>query len=514
MARQGNGFEMFGHYDAGDTGRLMNDWATSYGTPYGNLKSQWKNVVARSQRAMDNNPYATSVQTTLANNVIGQGMRPTPRVKTFEGRPIEGVNDQLAEGWKRYNDELDATGQETFYEMQKTILNQIVSDGGVLLNRVTAAPGSYLGVQYQTLSILRLDTDQDADNAELSDNPNVKQTVFGINLTENGAPVSYYIQGMKKAIPATNIFHAYRKMKVEQFLAPPWLIPALKYLWYNEKLLEDRIIASRIQAMIGLFVPSATLWDQILAKQTASTSDTTNPTQLKMEPGRVYHGRTKDDKPEVIQADDNVTAVLEPLTRLILHAVCVTQGISYQTVTRDLQKVNMASARVNTNGDRRAFRMFQKWFAKAICQRVWNNYVERMVFEGKIHGVTVPQYIANPWHYQQCQWRPTGFDYIDPSREAAAAVELHDNNMLTLEQHYGERGEYWRDSLAQIAEERKVMKELGIEKQEPTGGFGAQRPANANDGSADDEDEDGDDMESRLSALEQEIDDLKHGRGR
>ena len=107
--------------------------------------------------------------------------------------------------------------------------------------------------------------------------------------------------------------------------------------------------------------------------------------------------------------------------------------------------------------------MVQKWFAKEVCQPDWNEFVFRMFLEGKITGRSISDYLNDPWYYNQCQWIPPGFDYIDPSREAQAAIDLHDAKMLTLEKHYGEQGIEWKDALDQIAEEEEYMKENGIE---------------------------------------------------
>ncbi len=475
---QGNGIEMFGHYDSGDTGRLRNDWETSFGTPYSNLYTPWKNIIARSQRLIDNNPHAAAMVNTLTSHVIGRGLRPTPRVKNKDGKPVTGVNDALEEGWQRYNDELDATGQETFLEMQNTAFAQIVADGGILSNMVAAPEGSFLSVQFQMLSVLRLDLTKDGDNPGFSDDPRVKKTAFGTNLDGNGMPVSYWIQGIDKPIPAEKMKLHFRKTKAEQFVAPPWLTPALQYLWYNSKLIEDKLIACRIQAMIGLFVPSS-MFSSLLDQQSASTTDTENPTQIKMEPGRIYHG-AKGEEPTVIQADDSIKDVLTPLQELLLRAVTMTQGVSYATVTRDLGKVNMASGRINVNDDRRAYRMLQKWFAKNYCQWYWNSFVDRMFLEGKMPADQVVAYVNNPWKYQQAQWRPEGFGLIDPSREAAAAVELHGDQMLTLDQWYSEQGRDWQEELEQLSEEQKLLKKLGLEKPVPIMGAGPNGNGNGN----------------------------------
>jgi lambda family phage portal protein len=444
----------FRHYDAAGRGRLQDDWSTSYATPTSNLKGAWKTIIARAISSFSNNPHTKAVLNTLISNVIGHGLRPQPRIKTLDGRPIATINKQLAEGWKRYNDQWDSTGRNTQFESQKIRFAEIFRTGSSITNKVQAPKGNYLSVQNQIINVLRLDDGHDWTAPDFSI-PETAQTVFGINLDKYGRPQSYWVQGVEKPVSARYMRLHYKQEMAEQYIGVPWLTPALKYLWANENLIKDKLIASRIQAMIGLYVPDAMMTRMM--KQQKNSEE-----QIEMKPGKIWYGEAG-KKPEIIQADDSVKEVLEPLQSLLLHAIAMTFGISYQSITRDL--VNMASGRINTNEDRKTYRVMQRWYAKEVCQPDWEEFVFRMFLEGKISGYSLTDYMKDPWKYNQCQWIPTGFDYIDPSREATAAIDLHEAGMLTLERHYGEQGIEWKDAIDQIADENAYMKEKGIEIQ-------------------------------------------------
>lgn len=446
----------FGHYDAGNTGRLQDDWSTNYATPTSNLKGQWKIIIARAISSFENNPHTKAILNTLTSNVIGNGLRPQPRIKTkTDGRPVETINKQLAEGWKRYNDQWDSTGRNTQFEMQKIRFGEIFRTGSTLTNKVKAPKDNFLSVQNQVVNVLRLDDSYDWITPRFGE-PDSTQTVFGINTDQYGRPLSYWIQGVEKPVSARYMKLHFRQELAEQYIGIPWLTPALKYLWANESLIKDKLIASRIQAMIGLFVPDSMMTR--LIKQQKNSDD-----QIEMKSGKIWYGKMG-EKPEIVQADDSVKEVLEPLQSLLLHAIAMTFGISYQSITRDLVKTNMASGKINTNEDRKTYRMMQKWFVKEVCQPDWEEFVFRMFMENKISGYSITDYLKDPWKYNQCQWIPTGFDYIDPSREATAAIDLHEAKMLTLEKHYGEQGIEWKDALDQIAAEEAYMREKKIEK--------------------------------------------------
>jgi len=443
------------HYDAANQGRLQEDWTITANTPTQNFKPGWRQIIARSIKSVDNNPHTKALLNALTSNVIGTGLRPQPRIKYSDGTTIDGINKLLSEGWKRYNDEWDSTQRNTHLEAQKTRFGEMFTTGSLLTNKVAAPKGSYLSIQNLMVNILRLDDSRDYLSTSFND-PQIKNTLFGINLNSNGVPVSYWVKGFDNPLSSDNIWHSYKQTSAEMFIGVPWIVTALKYLWANENLIGDKLISSRIQSMIGMFVPNS-LANRLLG------SDLNSNNQIEMAPGKIIYGE-KGDEPTILQADDSIKDVLEPLQRLLLHAISMTLGISYQTVTRDLVKTNMASGRINTNEDRKTYQHLQRWFAKEVCQKDWNTFVKQMFAEGRIPGKGIVDYLKDPWKYNQVQWQGPGFDFIDPSKEATAAIDLINANMSTLDRWYAEKyGSDWRDELTQISEEKKLMKSLGID---------------------------------------------------
>jgi lambda family phage portal protein len=449
-------FYLGAHYDASNTGRLNSDWSSSYDTPYTNYRDSREVLIARSIRMVDNNPNAKAILEQIVADSIGTGIKPQPRVKFAGGEPIKGLNDVLTAGWERYNDEWDATRQATFYDIQATALREIITSGAVLSNKVRGTDAT-LGVKSQLVPVLRLDCSHDAENPGMGDDPRVKQTAFGINLSADGEPLSYWIQGINKPISADYMHQTYRRLKAEEHTGTPWFVAALKYLWANEELTKDKLIASRIQAMIGMIMPNK-MWSQLAPN--SSNADG----QLEFKSGRVYHYDAQSGgKPEILQADDSIQNVLIPLQRLLMHSISVSLGWSYQTVTRDVSEINMAAGKINTNKDHQAAEMIQRWFSKSFCQYEWEYFVRRMFLTGEIPGKSITDYLTDPWRYTQCQWRAPGWDFVDPYREAQAVKVLRDGGLMTLEKWYGNQGVDWHDAIDQIAVEQEYMKSKKVE---------------------------------------------------
>lgn len=444
------------HYDAGEKNRLTNDWRTQYGSPSQNFKQSWRDIIARSIDSFDNNPNTQALKNALLNNVIGSGMRPIARVRDGNGKLIEGINKQLNEGWKRYNETWDAGKRVDQQGSQAIRFHELLRTGTVMTHPVlTRRNDSYLALQNQIFNVLRLDSSHDTTTPTF-DIENVATTVFGINLDKYGAALSYWIEGAEN--PIKELMFAFKQDVAEQYIGTPPLIAALKFLWFNETLTMDKVVASRIQSMINIFIPNGTA--NTLGYKNMNSDNETEIAQGKYLTGKVG------EEPKIVQADDSIRDVLIPLQKLLMHAITMTMGVSYQSVTRDLEKTNMASGRINTNEDRKAYRALQNFVIKKINAPDWNLFVRQMFIEGKIAGRTILDYEKDPYKYSQHSWLPNGFDLIDPAKESLAAIELINNNMLTYEEWYGDRGKDYREMLQQRAKEKSEAEELGLTVEE------------------------------------------------
>ena len=234
--------------------------------------------------------------------------------------------------------------------------------------------------------------------------------------------------------------------------------------------------------MINLFVPTGTL-KGILAKELNSENE------AKMESGHIWSGKP-DEAPSVIESGGSIKDVLVPLQRLLLHSISMTQGMSYQTVTRDMEKMNMASAKVNNNEDRKTYRKTQKWFSKEVCQPEWNTYVKWMFTQGKIDGKNVSDYIKDPWKYNQVLWQPPGFDFIDFAKEAKGHIELVGAKMESLEQWFSDwKGTDWRVELEQMTIEEEFLKDKGLNRDDVVKSVASQ-PVGKSDSNREEDEED------------------------
>jgi lambda family phage portal protein len=437
------------HYDAASTVRTRADWGTTTDTPYNDLKANLKTMIARSRQSHDNHGLSQNIDNVFCSNVVGLGIRPEPSVKDGDGELLPEANARLASGWERYNDQWDRTGKSTYYENQSLGLRVIINSGSVVRNTVRSVRGSHLPIANQFVEPDRLDWTRDWSSTTQADASPREQTQFGIVLDEYGAPVRFWVGGISTPFPADVMDIRFVRRRPHQYIGVPWKAPVLRHLWDLDNLLEDTFISSRIRAMIALWVNSV---DQ---NKLLATRDSSN--RLQWEPGRIM---STAHKPEVVESKDNLNETFDPLTRLISRFIAVGTGLSYQVLTRDLHGMNFASSRANILEDRRMFRSIQTWFVKEFCQPDWERFVFWMFAAGHMAPLTITDYRRDPWRWSQCHWQPPGWAWVDPAKDARAAIELRKNNMLTLAEHYGAQGKNWRSELAQIAVEKIYIADL------------------------------------------------------
>jgi len=146
-----------------------------------------------------------------------------------------------------------------------------------------------------------------------------------------------------------------------------------------------------------------------------------------------------------------------------MHHVTASLGISFMSVTRDMRGVNFAASRSNIIEDRRFYRSLQKWFAKSFCQPEWNDFVWWMAFTDKIPGVDARRFLNDQHKYTQAWWMAEGWEWVDPSKDAQAAISMRDAGLATDKAIVGQKGETLIDHYQQLANEKQLRKEFDIE---------------------------------------------------
>ena len=286
------------YYPAADLAANRQDWNPAVLVDQNILRLEYRRIFARAKRAYDTDPYARSVVRVLQSQIVGRGISPRPRPLDKDGQPITELDKTLSRHWERFADECFRPDVESFYDVQYKYVGNCCISGGLFMNFVPAPKGNLLPFAFQQIDQSYIEFSH--DNFAMASVPMIFN---GVEVNDFGEPQHYYFQDLLTwmffDLPANNMIHAYEKWHFNQFVGIPWLTPVLTTLWDLSQLQEDRLIASRIQAAIALWVKEDSPWPRAGQK---------NPDgNISLAPGKILKSQVK---PEIIQASDNIKDTL------------------------------------------------------------------------------------------------------------------------------------------------------------------------------------------------------------
>jgi len=101
----------------------------------------------------------------------------------------------------------------------------------------------------------------------------------------------------------------------------------------------------------------------------------------------------------------------------------------------------------------------QQRVQRRACQRMWTYTLGQEIKAGR-----VPMPKAARWW--QCKWIPQADMTIDRGRDGALEIQQIEKGLLTYQESYAKRGKDYQEEFRQLAKERAMMQELGINEVE------------------------------------------------
>jgi lambda family phage portal protein len=139
--------------------------------------------------------------------------------------------------------------------------------------------------------------------------------------------------------------------------------------------------------------------------------------------------------------------------------IAVALDMPYELLLKDFSKTNYSSARASMLEAWRAFYRRRDRFAAGFMDPVYWLFLEEQANAGLIDA---PDLYENRRAYSACRWVGPGKGWVDPVKEAQAAILRIRSGLSTLEDECAEQGRYWIEVLEQLAREQDVIAELGL----------------------------------------------------
>lgn len=322
------------NYDAASNGRRLKSWKTPGTSADAASMSGRTTMRNRSRDMVRNAPFANRGKTVIANNIVGGGIKPALSA------PSKGAKARAEKVILPYlkSKALDKHGISNLSAMQTIVANTLVVDGEVLAVRRTYGPASGRALP---LSIEILEVDH-LNSAIIKHGDN--EVREGIEYDAGDVAVAYHLfeqhpgglswgRGLKtRRVPAADVLHIRRIDRPGQMRGVPWFAPVMLTMGELRDYQEAQILKQKISALL---VGVIELGDGEAIPDEGAGLDNMTPGSF----GYTENGQkvTFTDPPQVNDYD--------VVMRLGLGAVAMGLGITAESLTGDLSRVNFSSMR-------------------------------------------------------------------------------------------------------------------------------------------------------------------------
>ena len=450
-------------YAAANMGRLFADFPGSERSADSELNPAISRMRARTRDLARNNEYAKRYLTLLKNNVIGE------RGFTFQSKALDSVgrldvsgNSALEASWRSWgrlgNPTVD--GRLSWIDAQKLAIESLARDGEifVVLHRGSGFHDSF------ALEFIEPDQVDDEKTERLSDG---RQIRMGVEMDKFHRPVAYHVlsnhpgdydfavqsySSKHRRIPAADMIHCFLPLRAGQTRGEPWMASALSSIKQLGALREAAIVNARIGASkMGFFTSGS--GDQFLPDGVADDETITmvcEPGSFHTLPAGVQFSSFDPQYPSNEFADFH---------KACLKAIASALGVSYTSLSNDLEATSYSSIRQGALEERDHYRSLQGFMEQHFIRPVFDRWLESAM-EMDSFGIPIRQYER---FRDAAQFRGRSWNWVDPQREMNAALMGLRSGVLSLQDVASNYGKDVEELLSQIARDKTLMEQFGVQ---------------------------------------------------
>jgi lambda family phage portal protein len=442
-----------------------------------------------------NDGWASAAVARQVDSIIGSGWRLTSKPDAIAlGISPEAAGDlaiQIESAWRLYS-----TDEE------QCDVGQRLSVGGLLAVgfRHRCQDGEALG------AILWRDRGHDFSTCFQVIHPDRLSTPYGhydttnfrqgIELGPDGEPLAYHIRcqhpgdigildpdsyrwdRVARKLPngRRQIVHAYEPLAADMVRGAPPLAPVIQKLHMLGRYDKAELQAAVLNAVLAAVVTSN---DQ---EQAAKALQGHNPLAENGEdftglqaarsdfysrglniPGAQVSYLYPTDKLELTRPQ-HPNSGFEQFYRTGLRNVAAAAGVTYEQLSNDWSQTNYSSARAGLLEIWKGFTARGDNFGHQYLGPFFAAWLEEAIARGKVKlPKGAPEFRAARTAYCQARWIGPARGWVDPKKEAEAAILRMGSGLSTLERECADQGQWWVDVVQQRARERRMLIAEGLD---------------------------------------------------
>lgn len=444
-------------YSAADRSPRSAGWTTSNANGEVTNRGERDIVRARARDLERNSDILNSSILAFERNVIGTGIVLQAKVLDSNGKDNEKINNEIEEQWQDWcqPENCEITGRFSFAEICTMIVRRRQVDGGILIVK------AYDQKQFK-LQLLEVD---DLDNSIQSYGKN--RVVGGIEIDNYRKAIAYHIKiydawgySVKtQRVAADNVIYLPYLTRPSQIREFSPAAPSIPRIDDADELLDASVEKERVLAHLSVVIKNAIgtitgitgIGRGVGFGENVTDEPPKGPPPEVLDQGSITYLRPGEEVQTITQAGTSST--IDPILKTTQRLAGGSMGLSYEVASRDMSQVNYSSARQGLLEDQRTYKMLQNYLITHFCNVVYKDWIQWAVLSGRL---SLPNYFAQAEKYQRHVWIASGWDWIDPVKEANANAKALETNQTTLQKICAARGEDYRD----IIKQRKLELEL------------------------------------------------------
>lgn len=454
---------------SGNEGRLLGGWDTTSNSIDFYLNNELRSIRARSRKMVRSNPYGKRFVATMKGNVVGpDGVKIQSQTVMSSGELDTKANDAVEAAFKDWAcKHCDYHGKLTWIDMQNMAVSAAAQDGEFIF-RLHRGVGKY-GLKLEIIDPELLDVQK---NEYTSSGNEIR---LGVEYSKSGIPVRYHFRqralgglyegytrkGDSYTVSANYIIHGYINEWPDQSRGIPWMTAGLEKAKHLEKYQEAAIVKARSTAATMAVLKSVDTDAYTGAED--GVGEYSDATLDEYEAGTIKDIGNRD----IVNLDsDYPHQMYGEFIKECLQGLSSGWGLSYHSLSNNLEGVNYSSIRAGVLEDREVYKGLQNWLIRALIQPVFEEWMSHSYMKEaiKIGRYPLSRKLED---YFQVSYQPRRWAWVDPQKDAQANQLAIDNGTTSRSKIIREQGDDPETIWREIARENALMEKYGINQKEP-----------------------------------------------
>jgi lambda family phage portal protein len=285
----------------------------------------------------------------------------------------------------------------------------------------------------------------------------------GVECTADGLPVAYWITqtdvdgftiAEPQRIPAENAIFLWDRTRVSQFreITPmaSTIVTTKDVGDYNNAVAFQQKTAACTSAFVETTSTAGAMGRMAAMEQQKSKIE-----QIKG--GRVQYLNPGETVKMLIPSGQ--AAEVGNYLPLQQRMIAAAMGLSLESTSRNVERVNYSSARQNLLADENTYKQMRKDLIEYFLRPLYRRFVSICYLAGLLDGTG---FKPDDLQYYKAVWLAPSLGWIDPKKEAEANSINLQNGGLSFQQYCAAQGVDWRERIDEMAEVQEYAESKGV----------------------------------------------------